>query len=891
MADRYGMPFGASVQSWYFREQTDLGRQAAEGFPTDSIVDIPGRHTGQPPTTGTCCVLDPLNHNNYQGYSSPPLRHNIRTYEQPSLPPTTANTQRLAQYGRRLGATFFQVEGTNGTYKVAGQPPGNLPENQGPVNDMAHGSDYLSGIRQFSDSDLRQAVSRDDIRTKPLYQLWNPYTTTHYYTTDTTAGIPREPSGTQAAACPSDNSPPPVGRYCYYSYDGKPEVTGFLATTQVAGTVPLRRYRNQASNGFYYVTDGDPRASSSRYGIPNGYVSDGILGYVVPATAGSVQIPGTQPWYWMREGTQSIAGKYDYFYTTDPLYQRLPALGSDYTYKDFGVNAWLFTHGPDDTTPPTITLSGGLYNKRDTYSVDGSYGLQVRSADGNPNGGDQARGSGIRRVDVFVRGARKFTTGDVPCTSPAGSCARTDNWTFNTNASPGGDQEVTVRATDHAGNSAESRFTVYTKRDRLQGDPTGAGDDATVTSSNPHPSLRWGIATETADFFDDPRFKSLEVNTVRRTVEWDVVTEALGAAPPQGTTDSTYYNLDVTAAPPVPLDISVLGQRNHPYNALLEVDRWMDRACPRDIADGRRVCVYQPLISFWFNKALGERGPLPSTAEYARGVAAFLARYPFVTMYTPWNEPNAPYQTSAGDPYAVARFYLNLAQQCDAKGCTVAAGNFFAGDTLTLAKHRWPMMFDGQNWKDNTNTNLNLKTYLQEFRSRVLPTRAPAAWAANDYKSGNHLRPGWLRQFVIGTQDDTSAPMNSPGANIWLVEQGGLYRVTKDVNGQRTEDYWVSDNSANAVVGRGTRAVRYYVGNPDSGHPGVMRLFPRISRFYLYQWRGDNGWDSGLIDYLSNSARTEFFCFRYKTNEQPGDRTRCDPANPINSGETNVFSP
>lgn len=894
VAERYGMPLGASVQSWYFREQTDLGRQMAEGLPTDAVWQTPGVHTGigidedtgAALNPGVCCVMDPINNNSYfsQGaYYSFPTR-GILTNKQPSLPPTETNTQELARYGRAYGATFYQVEGTNSKYTVAAHPPGEGNENHGPVNDMAYGSSYLNGVKKFSTEDLSAGASaKTEIKTKPLYQLWSPGRISHYYTIDNDDGVPLDPAGSRAAKCIP--TPDPYA-YCYYEYYGKPEVTGYVATSQTSGSVALKLYRNQA-DGFYYLRDGDPT-----HGIPSGYSYVRTLGYVMPT-----QAPGTQPWYWMwSQGRRT--GLLDYFYTTDPSYQRPGALISDwYEYKDIGIAAWLFTHAPIDDTPPAITLSGGLYNQRNAYVGEGSYSLQIKTTDGTLSGGDQDRGSGVKRVDVYVNGTEDFSTGDVPCTAVGGSCKRTDIWTLDTTEWPPGDLEVTVKATDQAGNSASQSLTVSTDigHEPLEfgGESLDEPDD--VSASAASHAVTWGIAAEPARaaFFSSDLFKSLDVSTVRTSVEFNVVTKALGY-PPAGTDPGAFYDLRYKPAPP-PVGATPQDRRNSPGNQLRRVDNWLKKACPYDLHTGQHKCTYQPLVSFRFDR--GNPNDLPDPDTYERHVLAFLKRYPFVKLYTPWNEPNADnYQPqSAYNPSRIAKYYLRLAQLCDTEGCTVGAGNFRLDEKLTNEKHGWPMQWAGTEWVDNPSVPANQrKTYLGAFRTEVLATRRPAAWSVNDYRSGNYRNPTQLKRFVILTQDDINAPVNSPGPNIWMVEQGGLY-VLQGVT-YRTPTNTGLDGVARWVRGRATRAVRYYVGNPDSGDKGVVNMFPRISRFYLYSWRGDKTGtqrvDSGLMTLDgSGQPRTEFYCYRYKTNSQSGDRDRCDPENPENADEATSIGP
>jgi hypothetical protein len=288
--------------------------------------------------------------------------------------------------------------------------------------------------------------------------------------------------------------------------------------------------------------------------MPPGYVDNGVLGYVMPATAGAVQVPGTQPWYWMREAGQSAGAKHDYFYTSDPVYQRLPAMASVYEYKDFGVNAWLFTHGPDDRTAPAIILSGALYSNRDRFVAEGTYGLQIRVTDGVAGGSVAPQGSGAKRVDVSVNGAKAYSTGDLPCSSPEGSCACTGTFTLNTREWPAGDLDVTVRALDQEGNATKQTLTVFTDPDRdlveFGSDALDIPDPIATTAST---GVTYGIAAEPARsaFFGSSLFQSLGVTAVRTSVEWDVVVEALGS-PPAGSTpqqQAAYYDLRYKPAP------------------------------------------------------------------------------------------------------------------------------------------------------------------------------------------------------------------------------------------------------------------------------------------------------------------------------------------------------
>lgn len=147
----------------------------------------------------------------------------------------------------------------------------------------------------------------------------------------------------------------------------------------------------------------------------------------------------------------------------------------------------------------------------------------------------------------------------------------------------------------------------------------------------------------------------------------------------------------------------------------------------------------------------------------------------------------------------------------------------------------------------------------------------------------NSLRPNRLKSFLdaTGTEDGSEAP------NVWLTEQGGLlyYEGCKAVK------------QGNDGQDRQQKAVRYMVGYPDAPYEEeglVNRFRDRISRFYYYSWRATRlvdcagtrevveqrgDFDSGLVtpkrEGASPRVRTAYYCYRFKTNPQDGDREKC----------------
>jgi hypothetical protein len=354
VAHTYGMPLGESVQSWYFRQQTDLAAQISAGLPTAAAT---GSGTQSSVTEPPCCELDPLNTNAYaeSGGEAPygdPLNDTYRG-EEPSLDPTADATQALAEYGGEQGATYYEVEGVNGVYGVAAGIAA-----EGPVDDMSwtasgssNASSYMQGIEQFSSLQLASGpMATSTISTEPLYQLWDADLVSHYYTTQASGGgDPLNPSGNPVPAC---NGSATNGEYCVQ------ETTGYVGTAaSVSGEIPLHEYAD--GHSYYYTTGQSAPAGYTLVPYPSG-LGSGVVGYVM-----SSQQPGTEPFYWMLKSADE-----DYFYTTDANSERPNALAAGYV--DLGVSCWLFSAAPVpansgadlvyQASPPTTVQAGSTFN-------------------------------------------------------------------------------------------------------------------------------------------------------------------------------------------------------------------------------------------------------------------------------------------------------------------------------------------------------------------------------------------------------------------------------------------------------------------------------------------------------------------------------------------------
>jgi hypothetical protein len=109
-----------------------------------------------------------------------------------------------------------------------------------------------------------------------------------------------------------------------------------------------------------------------------------------------------------------------------------------------------------DTTPPDVTMSGPLWNARDTELAPGAYNLHVQALDGDST--DPGARSGVRTVEIFVDGEPEdsFTQ-----SCPQMSCSVTRDWVYNTADYSGGPHDVYVAASDQLGHERETAtFTV-----------------------------------------------------------------------------------------------------------------------------------------------------------------------------------------------------------------------------------------------------------------------------------------------------------------------------------------------------------------------------------------------------------------------------------------------
>jgi Glycosyl hydrolase catalytic core len=190
----------------------------------------------------------------------------------------------------------------------------------------------------------------------------------------------------------------------------------------------------------------------------------------------------------------------------------------------------------------------------------------------------------------------------------------------------------------------------------------------------------------------------------------------------------------------------------------------------------------EPLVVF--NRRATDRCPgqpcvLPTVAQYTAAFRAFRQRWPWVTVFAPWNEVNVRSQPPWNSPAQAAAFYNTIVAECAA--CTVLGAEVL----------------------DSTDA----PSYLQA----MLPfmARPPPAWGVHNYEDINHFR--------TTATDAILAVVQGP---IWLTEAAGLVRYV-DGSGHTTYPY---DED------RAARATSFMFDYVDAH-------VDRIERLYYYVWR------------------------------------------------------
>jgi hypothetical protein len=319
------------------------------------------------------------------------------------------------------------------------------------------------------------------------------------------------------------------------------------------------------------------------------------------------------------------------------------------------------------------------------------------------------------------------------------------------------DRRVRVVADPRRGRSASRVLRVrFQLRRRV---PANRGRGATA----PPPGSRYqgivpGLSEQGTAMFADPRFRAFGIPAARFVAPWNAI--------------------DLDPA---------------------QLDAWLGAAVAAGV---------EPLMVF--NRARGSRCPddpceLPDVAAYEAAVGRFLARYPWVHVITPWNEPNHQAEPTLRSAEAAAAYYGAVRRACAV--CTIVAGDVLDTD--------------------------NMLGWLGAYRA-ALP-EAPVVWGLHNYHDTTHLLSDGLESFL-----------QAVGGEVWLTETGGIVEL-RNSSGEVTHAY-DEERAANGVRHAFALARAHAA---------------RVRRVYIYNWQDQPGgsFRSGLLD-ESGRERPGFVAFR-----------------------------
>jgi len=195
---------------------------------------------------------------------------------------------------------------------------------------------------------------------------------------------------------------------------------------------------------------------------------------------------------------------------------------------------------------------------------------------------------------------------------------------------------------------------------------------------------------------------------------------------------------------------------------------------------------------------------MPSIKTYERDVKKFMALFPNVHQYQPWNETNrgdVRYTYERFDsPTAIesAEYYQALRRACP--HCTILGLDIL--DQAEVA----PTL-----------------SYISEFKAELhhLRVPTPTLWGLHDYSDTNRFSSVRTRAILAAVPGD-----------VWLTETGGIVKFGG-----------AFPNYRGSGLSRAAKALGYMF--------AIAASQPRIKRLYIYQWTGGTAstiFDSGLTD-------------------------------------------
>ena len=216
-----------------------------------------------------------------------------------------------------------------------------------------------------------------------------------------------------------------------------------------------------------------------------------------------------------------------------------------------------------------------------------------------------------------------------------------------------------------------------------------------------------------------------------------------------------------------------------------------------------RATGIEPLVSFY--RSYRSKKLLPTTAQYRYHFRRFRQRYPWVRLFSTWNEANFPAaQPTGNNPWRTAQFYKIARGECSRGRCKVLASDLRADGSRHAA------------W------------WLRTFKRQI--GRGPHIWGLVSHPDVNRISTSRTRAFLRSTRGD-----------VWATEIGAVNFFGRGFR---------------PSISRQTRAMRFMMYR----YPGVSR---RLKRMYVYHWRaarGDRLWDSALLS-AGGRRRPAYYIF------------------------------
>jgi hypothetical protein len=204
----------------------------------------------------------------------------------------------------------------------------------------------------------------------------------------------------------------------------------------------------------------------------------------------------------------------------------------------------------------------------------------------------------------------------------------------------------------------------------------------------------------------------------------------------------------------------------------------------------------------------------PSASAYRTAVRTFDDQYPWVRVYSAWNEVNHVSQPTFNHPRLAVRYYRVLRRESGRRHFRVVAA-----DVLDTA---------------------NMRRYLRSFLRRA-PGR-PRLWGLHNYQDVNHR-----------TSADTRGMLDTVPGEVWLTETNGIVKF-----GDSRQFRYSESRAARCTRWMFTLANRY-----DRKRRGMRS---KITRLFVYQWFGaprGARFDAGLVDPDGTPRAAYFLVQRY----------------------------